>query len=82
MGNQVIVCSNPAVPPMQAPLQIVFEHIEHTDTLEAAVRKEAQRSATIREPLAGTRMPMLRSQTQSMQPAANCTTRSGSSRAM
>ena len=28
---------------MQAPLQIVFEHIEHTDTLEAAVRKEAQR---------------------------------------
>jgi cold shock CspA family protein len=28
---------------MQAPLQVVFEHIGHSDALEAAVRKEAQR---------------------------------------
>jgi cold shock CspA family protein/ribosome-associated translation inhibitor RaiA len=28
---------------MQAPLQIAFEHIGHSDALEAAVRKEAQR---------------------------------------
>jgi cold shock CspA family protein len=28
---------------MQVPLQIVFEHISHSDALEAAVRKEAQR---------------------------------------
>jgi cold shock CspA family protein/ribosome-associated translation inhibitor RaiA len=28
---------------MQVPLQIVFEHVEHSDALEAAVQKEAQR---------------------------------------
>jgi len=28
---------------MQVPLQIVFEHVGHSDALEAAVRKEAQR---------------------------------------
>jgi cold shock CspA family protein/ribosome-associated translation inhibitor RaiA len=28
---------------MQVPLQIVFEHIGHSDALEAAVRKEAER---------------------------------------
>lgn len=28
---------------MQVPLRIVFEHIGHSDALEAAVRKEAQR---------------------------------------
>ena len=28
---------------MQVPLQIVFEHIDHSDALETAVRKEAQR---------------------------------------
>ena len=28
---------------MQVPLQIVFEHIDHSDAIEAAVRKEARR---------------------------------------
>ena len=28
---------------MQVPLQIVFEHLEHSDAVEAAVRKEAQK---------------------------------------
>jgi hypothetical protein len=28
---------------MQVPLQIIFEHIGHSDALEAAVRNEAQR---------------------------------------
>lgn len=28
---------------MQVPIQIVFEHVGHSDALEAAVRKEAQR---------------------------------------
>jgi cold shock CspA family protein/ribosome-associated translation inhibitor RaiA len=31
------------VPPMQVPLQISFEHLDHSDALEAAVRKEALR---------------------------------------
>lgn len=28
---------------MQVPLQVVFEHVAHSDAIEAAVRKEAQK---------------------------------------
>ena len=35
---------------MQVPLQIVFEHIGHSDVLEAVVRKEAQRLERRRDP--------------------------------
>jgi ribosome-associated translation inhibitor RaiA len=28
---------------MQVPLQIVFEHVDHSDAIEAGVRKEAQK---------------------------------------
>jgi ribosome-associated translation inhibitor RaiA len=47
---------------MQVPLQIVFEHIEHSDTLEATVRKEAQRLERFSDRITSARVVIARPQ--------------------
>ncbi len=47
---------------MQAPLQIVFEHVEHSDALEAAVRKEAQRLERFHDRITSARVVIARPQ--------------------
>lgn len=47
---------------MQVPLQIVFEHIGHSDALEAAVRKEAQRLERFHDRITSTRVVIVRPQ--------------------
>jgi len=47
---------------IQVPLQIVFEHIGHSDALEAAVRKEAQRLERFHDRITSTRVVIARPQ--------------------
>jgi cold shock CspA family protein/ribosome-associated translation inhibitor RaiA len=47
---------------MQVPLQIVFEHIGHSDTLEAAVRAEAQRLERFHDRITSARVVIARPQ--------------------
>jgi ribosome-associated translation inhibitor RaiA len=47
---------------MQVPLQIVFEHIAHSDTLEAAVRKEAERLERFYDRITSARVVIARPQ--------------------
>ena len=47
---------------MQVPLQIVFEHIEHSDALEAAVRKDAQGLERFYERITSARVVIARPQ--------------------
>lgn len=47
---------------MQVPLQIVFEHIDHSDALEAAVRKEAQRLERFYDRITSARVVIARPQ--------------------
>ena len=47
---------------MQVPLQIVFEHVEHSDALEAAVRKEAQRLERFHDRITSARVVIARPQ--------------------
>jgi cold shock CspA family protein/ribosome-associated translation inhibitor RaiA len=47
---------------MQVPLQIVFEHIGHSDPLEAAVRKEAQRLERFYDRITSARVVIARPQ--------------------
>jgi cold shock CspA family protein len=47
---------------MQVPLQIVFEHIGHSDALEAAVRKEAQRLERFYDRITSARVVIARPQ--------------------
>jgi cold shock CspA family protein/ribosome-associated translation inhibitor RaiA len=47
---------------MQVPLQIVFEHIGHSDALEAAVRKEAQRLEHFHDRITSARVVIARPQ--------------------
>jgi ribosome-associated translation inhibitor RaiA len=47
---------------MQVPLQVVFEHIDHSDALEAAVRKEAQRLERFYDRITSARVVIARSQ--------------------
>ena len=47
---------------MQVPLQIVFEDIGHSDTLEAAVRKEAQRLERFHDRITSARIVIARPQ--------------------
>jgi cold shock CspA family protein/ribosome-associated translation inhibitor RaiA len=47
---------------MQVPLQIVFEHIDHSDALEAAVRKEAQRLERFYDRITSARVVVARPQ--------------------
>ncbi|KAB2916066.1 MAG: HPF/RaiA family ribosome-associated protein [Hyphomicrobiaceae bacterium] len=47
---------------MQVPLQIVFEHIGHSDALEAAVRKEAQRLERFHDRITSARVVIARPQ--------------------
>ena len=47
---------------MQVPLQIVFEHVEHSDALEAAVRKEAQRLEHFHDRITSARVVIARPQ--------------------
>jgi ribosomal subunit interface protein len=47
---------------MQAPIQIAFEHVEHSDALEAAVRKEAQRLERFHDRITSMRVVIARPQ--------------------
>ncbi len=47
---------------MQVPLQIVFEHVEHSDALEAAVHKEAQRLERFHDRITSARVVIARPQ--------------------
>jgi cold shock CspA family protein/ribosome-associated translation inhibitor RaiA len=47
---------------MQVPLQIVFEHLDHSDFLEAAVRKEAQRLERFHDRITSMRVVIARPQ--------------------
>jgi cold shock CspA family protein/ribosome-associated translation inhibitor RaiA len=47
---------------MQVPLQIVFEHIGHSDALEAVVRKEAQRLERFHDRITSARVVIARPQ--------------------
>ncbi len=47
---------------MQVPLQIVFEHIGHSDALEAAVRNEAQRLEHFHDRITSARVVIARPQ--------------------
>ncbi len=47
---------------MQVPLQIVFEHIGHSDALETAVRKEAQRLERFYDRITSARVVIARPQ--------------------
>jgi len=47
---------------MQVPLQIAFEHIGHSDALEAAVRKEAQRIERFYDRITSARVVIARPQ--------------------
>jgi cold shock CspA family protein/ribosome-associated translation inhibitor RaiA len=47
---------------MQVPLQIVFEHIDHSDALEAAVRAEAQRLERFYDRITSARIVIARPQ--------------------
>jgi ribosome-associated translation inhibitor RaiA len=47
---------------MQAPLRIVFEHIRHSDALEAAVRKEAERLERFYDRITSARVVIARAQ--------------------
>ena len=47
---------------MQVPLQITFEHIDHSDALEAAVRKEAQRLERFYDRITSARVVIARPQ--------------------
>jgi cold shock CspA family protein/ribosome-associated translation inhibitor RaiA len=47
---------------MQVPLQIAFEHVGHSDALEATVRKEAQRLERFHDRITSTRVVIARPQ--------------------
>jgi cold shock CspA family protein len=47
---------------MQVPLQIVFEHVGHSDALEAAIRKEAQRLERFYDRITSARVVIARPQ--------------------
>lgn len=47
---------------MQVPIQILFEHVEHSDALEAVVRKEAQRLERFYDRITSMRVVIGRSQ--------------------
>jgi cold shock CspA family protein/ribosome-associated translation inhibitor RaiA len=47
---------------MQVPLQIIFEHIGHSDALEAAVRKEAQKLERFYDRITSARVVIARPQ--------------------
>ncbi|RPI32250.1 MAG: ribosome-associated translation inhibitor RaiA, partial [Hyphomicrobiaceae bacterium] len=47
---------------MQVPLQIAFEHIGHSDALEAAVRKEARKLERFHDRITSTRVVIARPQ--------------------
>jgi len=47
---------------MQVPLQITFEHIGHSDAIEAAVRKEAQRLERFHDRITSARVVVARPQ--------------------
>jgi ribosome-associated translation inhibitor RaiA len=47
---------------MQVPLQVVFEHIDHSDALETAVRKEARKLERFYGRITSTRVVIARSQ--------------------
>jgi ribosome-associated translation inhibitor RaiA len=47
---------------MQVPLQIVFEHIGHSDALEAVVRKEAQKLERFYDRITSARVVIARPQ--------------------
>jgi len=47
---------------MQVPLQIVFEHIDHSDFIEAAVRKEAARLERFYDRITSARVVIARPQ--------------------
>lgn len=47
---------------MQVPLQIIFEHTNHSDALEAAVRKEAQKLERFYDRITSTRVVITRPQ--------------------
>ena len=47
---------------MQVPLQIAFEHIGHSDALEATVRKEAQRLERFHDRITSARVVISRPQ--------------------
>ena len=79
---------------IQVPLQIVFEHIGHSDALEAAVRKEAQRLERFHDRITSTRVVIARlqhrhhkgdmrshSRGRTRQKAHRCYPRAGSDRA-
>jgi ribosomal subunit interface protein len=47
---------------MQVPLQIVFEHVEHSDAIETFVRKEAQRLERFHDRITSARVVIARPQ--------------------
>ena len=47
---------------MQVPLQIIFEHIDRSDAIEAAVRKEAERLERFFDRITSTRVVVARPQ--------------------
>ncbi len=47
---------------MQVPLQIVFEHIDHSDALEAAIREEAQKLERFYDRITSARVVLSRPQ--------------------
>ena len=66
---------------MQVPLQIVFEHIGHSDALEAAVRREAQRLERFYPRITSARVAVLRISAPDGSSARWRSARSGTSRA-
>jgi ribosome-associated translation inhibitor RaiA len=47
---------------MQVPLQIAFEHLDHSDALEAVVRKEAKRLERFHDRITSMRVVIARPQ--------------------